>query len=951
MEPEKADGEKLLKAISKIHTLEAQEKLIVLVKDNPQLLESKILSSLQPRIGKQFSYQDLESSKKTLLTNVRRQLLELAAEERKRDLKNAENKLTNLQQNKDATVLDNNLQVKSTSIKNRINQKMNKKVNFHSNTTEEVVFTDKRIIRRKTRKKKSSEVKRKNRQKYRANQRSKRQSNLKEKVKEIIEDNVVINLSDLEIPDNVYLFLAKGLNFVPSKGTNVHNLKFDASNFIRKLEWKAFFKQHPELQSNDNNRIHNDLLVESNKHPDFQHTCIDNVKVKLFGWIANHDFKKPKNNLTPAECQGQKWTMEKIKEKKIFVSKAEKGGATLIMNYSTVIDAIEKELFDKNKYEMLKEKTETHRNTITNKIKGIIVDLNKKNIISDKDKTMITGLNKNNHMKHSPEYRPQDPYIYPLFKVHKLKKDQITNKVTPPNRMVNAAKYGPLYRMEKWISPYLTSASQNYCKEELILDTPHLTELFKDFNGNTLPQSNELNLFTMDVEKLYPSIKSNLAIQALKDMLDSDETLDDNIKTIIDTCIKFMLEESYVTYKGKSFKAKVGIPTGGCNSRQIADIFLQWLLFKNIKPKIPEWALITFWKRFIDDVIGLWTGTKEEFNKFVKTLNDEAKLFGIHFPKEEVKFGKCVDFLDLTISLDEENKIHHKLFVKPTDARTYLNTNSFHPEHVFSSIPFSQMIRVIKCNTKEESCLHDLNELKADLIKSGYKEDILEKLQKKAFERLKTPKVKTLMDNNTVIFTLDYIEDIKILRDLISNIELDIKAVFGDIRIMLATRKCSSIGNLVVKNKTLGMINKVRSSNQQCKDKRCKICPLMITSDSFLVNNKKLVIPKNLNCKSSECIYVCVCKKCSENNAYFGQTVQEQHNRMSGHREKFCIRKYQKSALSMHAYDMHDGELTLEDFSIAVVKKVTPRRLDREEHMFIDKFDTQTKGLNRYQVI
>ena len=72
---------------------------------------------------------------------------------------------------------------------------------------------------------------------------------------------------------------------------------------------------------------------------------------------------------------------------------------------------------------------------------------------------------------------------------------------------------------------------------------------------------------------------------------------------------------------------------------------------------------------------------------------------------------------------------------------------------------------------------------------------------------------------------------------------------------------------------------------------------------------------------------------------------------MSGHRDKFKISKYKKSALSMHAYDTHDGDLTIRDYSIAVLKKVPPRRLNREEHMFIDKFETQTRRLNRYQVV
>ena len=61
--------------------------------------------------------------------------------------------------------------------------------------------------------------------------------------------------------------------------------------------------------------------------------------------------------------------------------------------------------------------------------------------------------------------------------------------------------------------------------------------------------------------------------------------------------------------------------------------------------------------------------------------------------------------------------------------------------------------------------------------------------------------------------------------------------------------------------------------------------------------------------------------------------------------------KYKKSALSMHAYDTHGSDLTLEDFSVAVLKMVLPRRLNREEFILIDKFDTLTKDLNRYQVV
>ena len=148
-------------------------------------------------------------------------------------------------------------------------------------------------------------------------------------------------------------------------------------------------------------------------------------------------------------------------------------------------------------------------------------------------------------------------------------------------------------------------------------------------------------------------------MEALKDMLATDELLDTNKKMMIETFVDFSLNESFVTYKDRCYKSKIGIPTGGCNSRQIADVFLQWLLFK--KTKSMKSPLITFWKRFIDDGLGIWKGTKDEFNNFLESLNEETREFGIHFPPHEAQFGKSVNFLDLNLYLDENGNIHHRL--------------------------------------------------------------------------------------------------------------------------------------------------------------------------------------------------------------------------------------------------------------------------------------------------
>ena len=50
--------------------------------------------------------------------------------------------------------------------------------------------------------------------------------------------------------------------------------------------------------------------------------------------------------------------MDKISNQTLFVTKADKGDATLIMNYTDVKTSIEKELFDDHKFEKLNRNTE-----------------------------------------------------------------------------------------------------------------------------------------------------------------------------------------------------------------------------------------------------------------------------------------------------------------------------------------------------------------------------------------------------------------------------------------------------------------------------------------------------------------------------------------------------------------------------------------------------------------
>ena len=150
---------------------------------------------------------------------------------------------------------------------------------------------------------------------------------------------------------------------------------------------------------------------------------------------------------------------DKIKEEELFITKADKGGAILVMNFTDVKTAIENELFDQNKFEKLDRTAEQQLNHVKHEVKSLTIDLADRKLITEDEKTLIAGINSNNRPKLAPEYQPESPYAYPLFKVHKLSNEDILNKKIPPSRLVHASKFGPLYRMEKWCSPYYTAAN------------------------------------------------------------------------------------------------------------------------------------------------------------------------------------------------------------------------------------------------------------------------------------------------------------------------------------------------------------------------------------------------------------------------------------------------------------------------------------------------------------
>ena len=256
-----------------------------------------------------------------------------------------------------------------------------------------------------------------------------------------------------------------------------------------------------------------------------------------------------------------------------------------------------------------------------------------------------------------------------------------------------------------------------------------------------------------------------------------------------------------------------------------ADIYLHWLLFKQNNLNLDNVQQIGFWKRFIDDCGGVWRGTKRQFFNFVKNLNKETNKVGINFPINEIKFGKSVDFLDITLYLDDTNNIQYKSYSKQTDA------SSFHPQHVFKSVPKSQMIRMFNINSNPETLVTQMEELKRNLVKSGYKKEKVEEIENELRGLDNGNNMNTESHSeSTITFPLYYFDGLKEFKQLVYQLETDLKLIIGDTKIVFATKKGRSVGNTVIRNKNLSMTPSNNNSDQKCNTYGCMQCPLVVTT-------------------------------------------------------------------------------------------------------------------------
>ena len=469
--------------------------------------------------------------------------------------------------------------------------------------------------------------------------------------------------------------------------------------------------------------------------------------------------------------------------------------------------------------------------------------------------------------------RPARFYLLP--KVHK--------KGVPGRPVISAcgsATEGLSEIVDYFLQPYLPFIP-SYIK-----DTDDFIRKIR--NINVIPPG--AFLVTIDVVALYPSIPHSDGLKALRDFL-NDCNLPSKVVNGILRMTELVLKKNVFEFNSEYFLQLSGTAIGTKLAPAYANIFMS----------VFERALLSgtcnqpfSWLRYIDDIFVIWTHGEAKLKEFLSYINSLNP--SIQFTSDYSR--DCVNFLDVSVSVDLNGSIATDLYVKPTDTHQYLLATSCHPNHTKRSIPYSQALRILRICSSLETAKLRCSELTDSLVKRGYNRKKVNVQIERAITNFTNPMpVGESKTARPVYFNVQFhpsLPDIKgILQRYMPLLHQSekLKTAVPNIPIISFSQP-SNLGSTLCRAKLRqppGVNDRTSKPPQICGKNRCKLCTFLICSDSITstANNKTFkCYNRDTTCDSEWIVYVIQCPIC--NLQYVGQS-NNFRSRMNGHKSDFRL--------------------------------------------------------------
>ena len=391
-------------------------------------------------------------------------------------------------------------------------------------------------------------------------------------------------------------------------------------------------------------------------------------------------------------------------------------------------------------------------------------------------------------------------------------------------------------------------------------DTKHTIQIIEEINAKIDLEKGSVEgvaLVTLDVESMYNFMSEELAVGACKEFLQGRREGDpENMKIKTESILKALdlcLKSNFFEFNDKIYQQTGGVGTGIKLAPTYACLGMGKYESIAFNTDFELLDRILLWKRFIDDVLMLFEGSKEECEKLVDRLNSLRP--GVVKFKFEYS-TEMVEFLDLKIFFENE-RLETDLYIKPSNLQLYLYFLSNHPEPCKQGVVYGQALRIIERCSKIEDRDHHLENLKTKLLDRNYPD----KLIKEKFAQAKKKTRKEIINQNRkkgkgedkkvrLIFTHMWLREAK--KCLVKNEKA--KEMGGNIQICYSQPK--NLKRIVTQKK----VTKMHDEQPGCfKCGRCRVsCPILKEGGQFTSSNTHRTYPirQRLDCDCSFVAYL-----------------------------------------------------------------------------------------------
>lgn len=422
------------------------------------------------------------------------------------------------------------------------------------------------------------------------------------------------------------------------------------------------------------------------------------------------------------------------------------------------------------------------------------------------------------------------PAIYGLGKLHKWKQGEIL-----PMRPVVATIQSPTYKISELLAA--TFSKIIHMSPYRIKDSWQFNQIIK---GIKIPKG--YKMISLDATSLYTNIPKELCIIAIEKRWSTISKHTFLSKEQFIDAIKLIIDGSYFKYGDWFYLQLLGVAMGNAISGFLADLVMEDLevyILRNLPFIVP------FYRRFVDDILTFVP--EDKFNQILTAFNNyHPKL---KFTIEEEK-DKSINFLDMTLTRDDNGNITTKWYRKEIASGRYLHYEGHNPMTHKRNVASAIMDRAITFTNPNERP-QSIETVRILLQENGYPKEFVNEIVKDRVDKFYNGK-----NNNQPPKKLRYIAT-----PYVPGLSERINKTLREYDMSLGCKSDNNVGNMFTRTK----------------------CP----------------VPQSMK---SKVVYRVDCLNC--NGKYPGQTKQRVVNRMAKHKSDIKLKKRtETTGLTIHTLE------------------------------------------------